>query len=396
MRLPTVVYSEEILREGFGIAAPHVPTAQRLELLDALVDAGLRRITVGAFVSPRYVPQMADFEALLRGIRPRPGVEYLTFTHNRRAQLKALEFSPPLTVEEDVFTLFQDICDVHQRRNVNRSIAQSMDAWAPSIEDAKARGLTRARVAIASAWGSNFMGPFPQSYRLWSLAQQVDALEAAGLEVVEIGLHDSQSFCLPHLMEDDLREIRRRWPAVRHFHLHMHDARGMAMPSICAALRHMDERDTVLIDGTLGGAGGGQYCGNGMASGMVPTEDLLHMLEGMGVSTGVDMDKLIDCVWMLERMLGHPTFGHVSKAGPRPTTPARFYDPNLPAIESLEAARHFRLGESAHQGQGHSPWKAPIAGPWFAGPDQAAPQPAPDAPSTGDAIWTSASTTTRR
>jgi hydroxymethylglutaryl-CoA lyase len=365
---PTVVYSEEILREGFGIADARIPLAARVELLEALSDTGLKRITVGAFVSPRFVPQMACFEELLASFRPRPGVEYLTFVHNQKARQRALAFSPPLTLEDEVCTLFQDICDVHQRRNVNRSIPEAMQGWPALIADARSRGVTRARAGIASAWGSNFLGKFSQEYRLWSLAQQIDALRAAGLEVFEIGLHDSQSWCLPHEMEADLAEIRRRWPEVKHFHLHMHDARGMALPCIYAALRTLDASDTVLIEGTLGGVGGGQYCGNGIASGMAPTEDLLHMLEGMGIATGVDLDKVIECVWMLERILGHPAFGHVSKAGPRPTDPAHFYDPNLPAVESLQAARHFRLGRSACEREGWSPWREPITGPWFRGP----------------------------
>lgn len=371
MNWPTVIYSEEVMREAFGIASPAVPVEARLALLDALSDTGLKRLSVGAFVSPRYVPQMADFEAFLAALQPKPGVQYLTFTHNRKAQLKALQFAPPLTVEEDVCTLFQDICDVHQRRNVNRSIEASMAGWAETIAEAKARGVTQGRVGIASAWGSNFLGRFSQAYRLWSLEQQIEALASAGMTVIEIGLHDSQSFCLPHEMEADLVEIRRRWPAVERFHLHLHDARGMALPSIYAALRNLDASHTVLIDGTLGGVGGGQYCGNGIASGMVPTEDLLHMLEGMGIATGVDMGRLIDCVWMLERILGQPAFGHVSKAGPRPQHAGEFYDPNLPAVETLAAARHFRLGRAACDGAGYSPWKQPITGPWFTGPEHA-------------------------
>lgn len=371
MNWPAVIYSEEVMRECFGIADPAIPLSARLELLEALSKTGLKRITLGAFVSPRYVPQMACFEELLAAVEPPPGVQYLTFAHNRKAQLKALQHSPPLTVEEDVCTLFQDICDVHQRRNVNRSIEQSMAGWQETIAEARSRGLTRARAGIASAWGSNFLGRFSQEYRLWSLAQQIDALQEAGLEVVEIGLHDSQSFCLPHEMEADIREIKRRWPSVKHFHLHMHDARGMALPSIYAAMRNLDATDTVLLEGTLGGIGGGQYCGNGIASGMVPTEDLLHMLEGMGISTGVDLGRIIECVWLLERIVGHPAFGHVSKAGPRPQQAADFYDPNLPAIESLEAARHFRRGPSAYAGSGYSPWKQAITGPWFTGPEHA-------------------------
>ena len=374
MNWPTVVYSEEIMREGFGIARPEVSLADRVRLLHALSDTGLKRISLGAFVSPRYVPQMADFEQLLRSFTPRPGVQYLTFMHNPKARLKALEFSPPLSVEDEVVTLFQDICDVHQRRNVNRSIEESMQAWPELIAQAKARGVSQARAGIASAWGSNFLGKFSPEYRMWSLQQQMDLLQGSGLEVFEIGLHDSQSWCLPHEIEADLREIKRRWPQVRHFHLHMHDARGMALPCLYAALRSLQAEDTVLIDGTLGGIGGGQYCGNGMASGMVATEDLLHMLEGMGIHTGIDLNKIIDCVWMLEAMVGHNAFGHVSKAGPRPEHPAQRYDPNLPAIESLQAARHFSLGPAAYAQQAYSPWKRPITGPWFQGPASIAPK----------------------
>nr|WP_232533170.1 MULTISPECIES: hypothetical protein [Ramlibacter] len=365
---PTVIYSEEIVREGFGIADPKIPLSARVELIEALSATGLKRISVGAFVSPRYVPQMAVFEELLRSFRPVPGVSYLTFAHTAKARKIAAQFSPPLTVEDELCTLFVDICDVHQRRNVNRSIEQAMQAWPETIADAKARGITQARVAIYSAWGSNFLGKFSQEYRLSMLARQIDLLRAAGLEVAEIGLHDSQSWCLPHEMEQDLQEIKRRWPQVRQFHLHMHDARGMALPSLYAALRTLDASDTVLVDGTLGGLGGGQYCGNGMASGMVATEDFLHMLEGMGIPTGVDMDKLVECVWLLERLLGVTAFGHVSKAGPRPQAGA-FYDPNLPAVESLKAARHFKHGPAAYEGEGYSPWKLPITGPWFQGTD---------------------------
>nr|WP_246206133.1 hypothetical protein [Propylenella binzhouense] len=352
------------MREGFGIEDVGIPLDTRVRFLEALSATGLKRITVGAFVSPRFVPQMADFEELLRRFRPREGVTYVPFIHNQKARERAAEFSPPLTVEEELCSLFIDICDVHQRRNVNRSIDEIMASWPQMIAASKARGVRTARVGIASAWGSNFLGPFPQDYRLAMLTRQIETLTAAGLEVVEIGLHDSQSFSLPHLLEADLIEIRRRWPRVRQFHLHMHDARGMALPGICAALRTLGPGDTLMIDGTLGGIGGGQYCGNGRASAMAATEDVMHMLEGMGIATGVDLDALIDCVWRLEAIIGRPAFGHVSKAGPRPTRPDALYDPNLPAVESLAAARHFRLGPQAYAAEGYSPWKHPIAGPF--------------------------------
>jgi hydroxymethylglutaryl-CoA lyase len=362
---PQVVYSEEVMREGFGIESAGITLEDKLRLLDALADAGLRRITVGAFVSPRYVPQMAGFEDLLRAMKPRPNVQYLTFMHNRRARELAARFAPPLTLEDELCTFFDDLCDVHQRRNMNRSVADSIRLWPQYLAESRASGINKGRVAIASAWGSNFLGPFTSQQRLAFLEKQIHAMQSVGIEVVEIGLHDSQSWCLPHLLEADLTEIRRRWPWIRQFHLHMHNARGMALPCLYTALRTLDSHVTLIVDGTLGGIGGGQYCGNGTASGMVATEDFLHMLQGMGIETGVDFDRLVECVWILERVIGHSAFGHVSRAGPRPVRSEDRFDANLPAIESLRAARHFRLGAEAYRDEGYWPWRKRFEGPWF-------------------------------
>jgi hydroxymethylglutaryl-CoA lyase len=364
MPWPNLIYSEEVMREGFGIADVRIPLQAKIELLEALSDTGLKRLTLGAFVSPRFVPQMACFEALLRRFRPREGVTYLSFIHNRKARRLAEQYAPPLTLEDERFALFLDACDVHQRRNVNRSIEQIASGWPLEVEQAKAQGVTQGGIGVGSAWGSNFMGKFSQSYRFAFLERQHALLSSAGIVVEEIGLHDSQSWCLPHEVEADLLEIKRRWPEIQRFHLHMHNARGMALPAIYAALRTLAPSDTLVLEGTLGGIGGGQYCGNGVASGMAATEDLLHMFEGMGIDTGVDLDKLIDCVWMLEKIVGHAAFGFVSKAGPRPTQPRALYDPNLPAVESLAAARHFKLGPAAYAGEAFSPWAKAIEGPF--------------------------------
>jgi len=364
MNWPRVIYSEEVIREGFGIEDVAIPLADKVALLDALSETGLRRISVGAFSSPRYVPQMACFAELLEHFHPKPGVAYLPFIHTAKARQFAERYAPPLTLEDEMCTLFLDICDVHGRRNTNRSIEQTLLTWPAEVDSARQRGITRGRIAVASAWGSNFQGKFSRDYRFGFLDRQAAMLREGGIEVFEIGLHDSQSWCLPHEVGQDVAEVKRRWPEVRHFHLHMHDARGMALPAIAVALGVFDSHDTVIIDGTLGGIGGGQYSGNGRAAGMAATEDVLHMLEGMGIATGVDLDRVIECVWMLERIIGRPANGHVSKAGPRPQTASELYDANMPGIESHEAVRHFRFGPSAYEGEGYMPWRAPIAGPY--------------------------------
>jgi hydroxymethylglutaryl-CoA lyase len=360
MNWPRVIYTEEVVREGFGIERADIDLQTRLDFIHALSQTGLQRITLGAFVSPKFVPQMACFEELLRHLQPKAGVSYLTFVHNPKARQMARQFSPPLTIEDEICSFAVDLCDVHQRRNVNRSIQQMLDSLPKQAADASARHINQGRVAVYSAWGSNFLGKFSQAERLDLLSRQIEVMNANAIEVIEIGLHDSQSWCLPHEMQADLIEIKRRWPAVKQFHLHMHNARGMAMACLYVALQTLDASDTVYVDGSLGGIAGGQYCGNGVASAMVPTEDFLHMLSGMGIHTGVDISRLIDCVWMLENIFGHAAFGHVSKAGPRPEKSTELYSPNLPAIESLQAARHFKLGPQAYQGQAYSPWSKPI------------------------------------
>lgn len=368
MNWPRVIYNEEVMREGLGMEDVGIPVQSKVDLLHALSDTGLQRITVGAFVSPKFVPQMACFEEILQRLRPRSGVAYLPYLHNEKARQKALQFAPPLTIEQSRFSLFMDICDVHQRRNVNRSIDQVLQDWPAAVTRAAQSGVREGAIGIGSAWGSNFLGPFSRAYRFSFLERQHALMAQAGIEVVEIALHDSQSWCLPQDLRDDLAEIRRRWPGIRRFHLHMHNARGMALPCIWVALDSLEAGDTLLLDGSLGGLGGGQFSGNGRAAGMAPTEDVMHLLEGLGIDTGVDLGRLIDCCWMVEKMIGRPSFGHVSKAGPRPVRAQDWFDPNLPGLESLEAARHFRLGPPAYEREGYSPWREPIRGPFHPRP----------------------------
>jgi hypothetical protein len=117
--------------------------------------------------------------------------------------------------------------------------------------------------------------------------------------------------------------------------------------------------EEIVGKGTVGGIGGCSYCGNGIATNMVPTEDLVHMLDGMGYDTGVDLDRLIDCCRLVEQMIGRTTLSHVPKTGPRPMTPDRYYDTHTPFVETMAHAQHFREGPTAYAGA-IVPWKDPI------------------------------------
>jgi hydroxymethylglutaryl-CoA lyase len=135
----------------------------------------------------------------------------------------------------------------------------------------------------------------------------------------------------------------------------------MALPTSYAALRFLGEDDDLYLDTTAGGIGGCPYCGTGRATGMAATEDLVNMLEEMRIDTGVDLDALIEAVWLLEEIIGRQAPGHVSKTGPLPRG-AKVYGPNLPFVETFQEARHFRLGSAVVEGQ-VTPWREPIPAP---------------------------------
>ena len=150
----------------------------------------------------------------------------------------------------------------------------------------------------------------------------------------------------------------KRWPSITDFNLHLHNARGAALASIYASLRVLDATDTLRVQTAIGGMAGCPYCGMGQAAMMIATEDLMHMLEEMGIHTGVDLYKLIECVWMAEEIVGHPLYGFTSKAGPRPHYD-KLYPMDMPRIETLAQAKHFILGPKAYEGA-PSPWVKPI------------------------------------
>ena len=296
---PTIEYRDETMREGMQIESADISIDDKVRLLDALGETGLPRIVVGSFVSPRYTPQMAKIEEVLERFTPNPDVIYTALLVNRRSYERARQFSPPLTIEDDRPFLNAHLCDVFTRRNFNRSQAEEFASWQAIVEDAQRRGVTEAEIRVAAAWGSNFVGEFSLGQRMDILERAHRAWNEAGIPVTSVGLLDPMAWCLPHRVEEQLLAVKERWPHIRRFYLHLHNARGMALPSAYAAMRALTPDDTLVLDGTVGGIGGCPYCGTGRATGMMATEDLFHMLEGMGIETGVDVSKLIDCAWLL-------------------------------------------------------------------------------------------------
>ncbi len=354
---PRILITDETLRDGLQIERLGVTVDEKLELLDRLADAGLARIVVGAFVNPKWSPQMAETTELVQRIRPREGVQYFALALNDRGRELRAAWAPPLTVESLPMTLLH-LCETFLRRNTNRSLEDQERHWRRPVEVAAAAGVTEGIMGISAAWGSNWHGPFSHQERMDALQRQWDAWHAAGIPVRRIELADPMGWNRPDAVAQDLQAILARFPEVTEFRLHLHNARGMAMLSAWEAVKVLDQRYTLLLDSAVGGIGGCPYSGNGQANGMLPTEDLVHLLHMLGIPTGVDLDRLIDASHRLAEILGRPLHSQVALNGPFPQG-NRLYPESVPAVYTFREAQHFRLGPSVYEGN-PTPWlKAP-------------------------------------
>lgn len=362
MSYPHVELNEEGMREGMQIESVDISLDDKVRLLDALSATGLRNIVVGSFVSPKYTPQMAQIDELLRRFTPVEGVNYRALALNQKGRDRAAEHMPPLTGSQFPPMTMVHLCDTFIRRNANVSQQFEINRWQDVIDAAQMDGAREGAIGLGAAWGSNFTGWRGLDDRLAMLERQHTLWESAGIPVTTLTLADPMSWCMPDQVEETLAAVLERWTDITTFHLHLHDARGMALPSMYAALRALDDRHDLVLDTTFGGIGGCPYCGNGRATGMAATEDVVHMLEQLGIPTGVDLDQLINAVWLLEDVLGRPTPGKVSTAGAFPSSQAELYSPNLPLVETHEEVRHFKLGDSSVEHQAR-PWREPIPDP---------------------------------
>ena len=358
---PAVVVVDEGMREGLQIESADIPVGSKVRLLNSLSRTGLRRIVTGSFVSPKWTPQMAQVEQIIEDFDPVEGVIYTALALNEKGVARRSAHIPPLSLDGNLPATLVHLCDVFVRRNTNRSQEDEIASWAGTIERAKAEGAQEAQVGVNAAWGSNWIGDISHEDRMTRLEQQVDLWTTAEIQVTKVFMGDPMGWHIPTQVEEDIAEIMRRWPSIKTFHLHLHNTRGMAPISAYSAIKMLDSRHTLVLDASMGGMGGCPYCGNGRAAGLFPTEDLIYLLEEMGFDTGVDLPSLIDTVVLAEELLGHRLFGHVSKAGGRPRE-KDLYPMDLPFIETLDQAQHFRIGPTAYKGA-PSPWQKPIVSP---------------------------------
>jgi hydroxymethylglutaryl-CoA lyase len=286
-------------RDGLQNEDP-VPTQAKIELINRLSATGVRRIEAVSFVRPEAIPQMADADEVWRGIERAQGVRYSALVPNLRGAIRALDRG--VTEIEAVVSA----SDTHNRKNVNRGTEESLDDIAAIIELAHDRAAT-CQVIVSTAWGCPYEGDVPVE-RVVAVAGR--AL-ADGADFVSFG--DTTGMATPGRVRRLVGEFRMAHPGAS-LNLHFHNTRGTGLANVLTAL----DLGVADFDASVGGLGGCPYAPG--ATGNIATEELVHMVEDMGVQTGIDLDSMIEAAADAERIIGRQLPSQVLRAGPRSRT----------------------------------------------------------------------------
>ena len=295
MQLPERVRIVEVgPRDGLQNEPQSVPTATKVELIERLADAGLPAVEATAFVSPKWVPQMADHAAVMQTLRRKPGVAYPVLVPN----MKGFEAAVAAGVQE--IAVFGAASETFSRKNINASIADSLERFAPVCEAARAKGV-RVRGYISCVVGCPYEGEVAPA----AVASVAAKLYAMGC--YEMSLGDTIGTGTPGKVKRMIDAVARDVP-VGKLAVHLHDTYGQALANLYAAL----ELGVATADSSVAGLGGCPYAKG--ASGNVATEDVVYLLDGLGIETGVDLAKVFEAGRFICAALGREPASKVAKA----------------------------------------------------------------------------------
>ncbi|MFM7847599.1 MAG: hydroxymethylglutaryl-CoA lyase [Rubrivivax sp.] len=281
-------------RDGLQNEAQPIPAATKIELVGRLQDAGLREIEVTSYVSPKWVPQMADAAEVMAGIARRPGVRYSVLTPN----LKGLEAA--LSGRPDEVVVFGAASEAFSRRNINCSIEESIERFRPVVQLALAQGI-KVRAAVSCAVGCPYQG----DVRADEVERVVVGMKALGVQ--HCGIADTIGVGTPRKVQAAMERALKHFP-VEEVSGHFHDTYGQALANIYACL----EMGVHVFDASVAGLGGCPYAKG--ATGNVATEDVVFLLNGLGIHTGVNLDALASAGAWISAELGRPPVSRVGRA----------------------------------------------------------------------------------
>jgi hydroxymethylglutaryl-CoA lyase len=285
-------------RDGFQNEPEVIPTAEKLRLIGLLTQTGIQRLEVTSFVRPDVIQQLSDAEEVLTSIDRVDGVAYSVLIPNERGLDRALAHRDRF----DEVSVFLSASETHNRENVNRSISESLDGLERVIQRARGEGL-RCEGVISVSFGCPYEGEVPRD-RVLGIAER---LAEAGCE--EVGFGDTTGMANPRQVGEFFPAARERLPDVE-LTAHFHNTRGQGLANVLAAL----EVGIDSFESSFGELGGCPVPPG--STGNVSTEDVVSMLEEMGVETGIDLRKLVEASKAAQDVLGRPLGAHVLKAGP--------------------------------------------------------------------------------
>jgi hydroxymethylglutaryl-CoA lyase len=305
--IPTrVQINEEGPREGFQFEKGPIPTARKIELIDALSETGLNHIQVASFVNPARVPGWADADEVVAGFKRKPGVEYTALWLNVKGLQRAMA-SNRLDIKGS-FSLTAS--ETFLKRNQQRTMEDNIRAAHETIRMYKEHGIPLERAGIMAAFGCNFEGEIPHQRVLDLIQSMLDIAAEHGIKPKVFSLADTMAWATPKSIRALVGKVRNRYPDLT-LSLHLHDTRGMGIANAYAGL----EMGVAIYDATVAGLGGCPFAAHKGAAGNVCTEDLVFMLDEMGIETGIDLDRLIAVAQLAEEIVGHPLPGSVKMGG---------------------------------------------------------------------------------
>ena len=306
--IPRTVSIKEVgPREGFQFEKGDIGLAAKISLVDALSDTGVSTIEFTSFVSPKWVPQMADAEQMVAGIKRVPGVAYEAIWLNEAGLERAARLRESLALRP-MFGVAAT--DTFTRKNTNRSVDEKiaeLPGWARRYQ---ALGMDWLDVGVMAAFGCNYEGDVEPRAVVGVLEKVERKAQTCGSRLGGIGLADTMGWANPLQIKRLVGAVRERWPSAS-IKLHLHDTRALAIANVVAAL----EMGIEYFDSAVAGMGGCPFAAHKGAAGNVTTEDLVFLCQEMGIETGVDLDAMIAAGQLAERVVGHELPGKLKSGG---------------------------------------------------------------------------------
>ncbi len=295
-------------REGLQIEPGPIRTDQKIALIDALSETGVRQIQVASFVNPKKVPGWADADDVVRGIKIKKGVSYLPLWLNERGLMRALQYRDRLTFKDAILL---SASEKFLTRNQNQDTAKNVEIQHRQVETFLEQNLPVDGLLIMAAFGCNFAGDIPVAQLVDTIAKGIEIAEVHQCSLKRVSLNDTMAWATPETVKQTVGAIRERWPDLR-MNLHFHNTRGLGIANVYAGL----EMGIDSFDSSVAGLGGCPFAGHKGAAGNVCTEDIVFLCDEIGIETGIDLEKMIEAALLAEEIVGHPLPGSIMKGGP--------------------------------------------------------------------------------